>query len=174
MKKYIQVTMTCLIAFCVGSAFIAFAEEKEHDHDHEHHHHKEAGPNGGRLLCNIEPHLEFKVTKDRKVTITALSEELKPVAIGEMVVRVTAGDRSAPIRMSFKKEGEILVSDKAFPKGDDFPVVVQIKVKGSEKSIIEKFTMDFSQCPTCVYLEYACICDHGHDHDHDNKDEKKK
>lgn len=171
MKKYHQITTACLTAICVGLAFFAYSEEKEHDHDH---HHKEAGPNGGRLLCKVEPHLEFKVTKDRKVKITALSEALKPVAISEQVVRLVAGDRTNPIRMTFKKEGDVLVSDKAFPKGDDFPVVVQIKVKSGEKTIIEKFTMDFSDCPTCDFLEYACICDHGHDHNHDHDKDSKK
>lgn len=145
------------------------ADDKDHDHDHDHHHHGEAGPNGGRLLCKVEPHLEFKVKDDRSVVITALSEELKPVAMGQQVVQVTAGDRSNPIRMKFTKTGNVLVSDQAFPAGDDFPVVVQIKTEPGAKTAIEKFTMDFSPCPTCDYLEYACICDHGHDHDHDDE-----
>lgn len=138
---------------------------------HETKHIKDPGPNGGRLLTKVEPRLEFKVLDDRSVKITAVDKDIKPIAIADQVVRVTAGERSNPVRMSFAKEGEVLVSDKAFPEGDDFPVVVQIKVKEGEKTVIEKFTMDFSDCPTCDYLEYACICDHEHDHDHDHKHE---
>lgn len=126
-------------------------------------HIKEAGPNGGRLITQVEPHLEFYVTKDRKVKITAVDEKLKPIAISEQVVRITAGKRTSPVRMAFTKDGDTLISDKAFPAGDDFPVVVQIKNKPGEKTVIEKFTMDFSDCPTCDFLEYACICDHEHE-----------
>jgi len=181
MKKYTKITTACVALICAGFAFFAQSDEKDHDHedhDHDHAHHvKDPGPNGGRLLLKVEPHLEFKVTDDRKVKITAVGEDLKPIAIAEQIVRVTAGDRTNPVRMTFTKDGDFLVSDKAFPEGDDFPVVVQIKAKSGADTVIEKFTMDFSDCPTCDYIEYACICDHGdgegdedHDHDHDDKD----
>ena len=148
-------------------------DHKDHD-DHEGHDHgkKIAGPNGGRILTGIEPHLEFFVTKDRKVKITAVDDHGKAVALGEQSVRIIAGDRSKPTRMSFAKDGESLISDKAFPEGNDFPVVVQIKAKPDAKTVIEKFNLDLSDCPTCKYKEYACVCDHddeeegheGHDH----------
>src|SRR6056297_132527 len=45
------------------------ASHEEHG-DHEHAHGDiEAGPNGGRILDDVEPHLEFLVTEDRKVEI---------------------------------------------------------------------------------------------------------
>lgn len=172
-----KTTLKNLAAFAAIASIAMFSQlyAEEHDHDHDHHDHsKEAGPNGGRVLSKIEPHLEFFVTKDRKVQLTALTEELKAVPIADQIVKITAGDRSNPTRMSFTKSGTVLISDKAFPAGDDFPVVVQIKNKSGEKTVIEKFTMDFSPCPTCEYLEYACTCDHGHDdHDHDHDHEKK-
>jgi len=140
--------------------------------DKHEHGGKKAGPNGGRVLHNVEPHLEFFVTKDRKVQLTTLDDNLKAIALAGQLVTVTAGERSNPVKMTFAKQGETLISDIAFPEGDDFPVVVQIKGQGADKAIIEKFTMDFTKCPTCDYLEYACSCDHAHD-DHDHKDEKK-
>ncbi|MDF1813991.1 MAG: hypothetical protein P1V20_17440 [Verrucomicrobiales bacterium] len=171
-KKYIKST---LATAALAVAAIALVNADEHNHDHDHGG-KKAGPNGGRVLHEVEPHLEFFVTKDRKVQLTALNDKLEAVAIGDQVVKITAGDRQNPIRMSFSKSGNALVSDTAFPPGDDFPVVVQIKTKPGDKTVIEKFTMDFSPCPTCDYLEYACTCDHvhDHDHDHDHKHEKKE
>jgi hypothetical protein len=130
------------------------------DDKHEHGP-KQAGPNGGRVLHEVEPHLEFFVTKDRKVQLTNLDDNFKAIALAGQTVTVTAGERSNPIKMTFTKQGETLISDVAFPEGNGFPVVVQIKGKGEDKTIIEKFTMDFAKCPTCAYLEYACTCDHG-------------
>ncbi len=158
--------ISLLTAIAVCTVIPANADDK-----HEHGP-KKAGPNGGRVLHEVEPHLEFFVTKDRKVQLTNLDDDLKAIALAGQTVTVTAGERSNPVRMTFTKQGESLISDIAFPEGDDFPVVVQIKGKGADKAIIEKFTMDFTKCPTCEYLEYACICDHADDHDH--KDEKKK
>lgn len=143
------------------------------DHDHEGHNHSgvKAGPNGGRVLEEVEPNLEFLVTEDRRVRITALNDEGKAVAIGEQSVRVTGGDRSNPTRMTFAKEGDVLVSDSAFPEGNDFPVVVQIKTSPDAENIMEKFNLNLVDCPTCEYLEYACTCDHSGDHEgHDHKD----
>jgi len=77
----------------------AHAEGEEHDHGHEHGG-IEDGPNGGRLLTTVEPHLEFFVTDDRKVQITSIDEEEKAQPIGEQVVKVIGGSRSNPIRLS--------------------------------------------------------------------------
>ena len=145
-------------------------KHEEHDHDHDH---AEAGPNGGKVLHGVEPHLEFFVTKDRKVQITALGEDGKAIPIGEQTVRITGGSRSNPTRMTLAKSGDVLVSGIAFPEGNDFPVVVQIKPSADAKTVIEKFNLNLADCPTCDYKEYACTCDHGDDHEgHDHGDHK--
>ena len=133
----------------------AFAAEKEHKHEK-----KDAGPNGGRVITAVEPHLEFFVNKDRKVEITALTEDLKPGKLSGQVIGVTAGDRSKPVKLEFKEEGGKLVSSNALPEGNDFPVSVSIKANASAKAVYEKFNLDLSKCPTCKYAEYACICAH--------------
>ncbi len=139
----------------------------EQGHDHAK---KIAGPNGGRVINTVEPHLEFFVTKDRKVKITAANDDGKAIALGGQTVRVIGGSRSNPTRLSFTKEGDSLVSDKALPEGNDFPVVVQIKVTSDAKTVIDKFNLNLKDCPTCEHKEYACTCDHGegshegHDH----------
>ena len=156
----------------------------KHDHDHKHDHKdghkhdgedghshdKQAGPNGGRVLHDVDPHAEFLVLEDRKVRITFLGDDLKPVAAGDQVVSVIAGDRSDPTELTFKKDGDVLVSDKALPASDNFPVIVMIAPKKDADEVIVKFQADMRDCPSCDYLEYACICDHGDDghadHDH--------
>ena len=145
----------------------AFAAEKDkHDHKHEK---KTAGPNGGMVISAVEPHLEFFVTKDRKVEITALTEDLKPAKLSGQVIAVTAGDRSKPTKLEFKEDGGKLVSSNALPEGNDFPVSVSIKADAKAKAIYEKFNLNLEKCPTCKNAEYACVCVHSHDDDKKKK-----
>lgn len=129
------------------------------DHSHEK---KVAGPNGGRLLTSIEPHAEFLLTADRKVQITFVDDALKTIAPGAQVVTVTTGMRSAPVKMSFARTGDTLISEQTVPEGNNFPVVVQVKTTPEAKTIVEKFTLNLSNCPDCKLAEYACICAHAH------------
>lgn len=141
-------------------------DQTEHDHDqhdegdHEEHAEKTPGPNGGRLIHSVEPHLEFLIREDRHVQINFLNDELKPVTAGEQLLSLTGGDRANPFHLSFTKDGSSLVSDKPIPVGDDHPGVLQIKANADAKTVIEKFQMNLSECPTCNYKEYACICEH--------------
>ena len=152
------------VAACAAAIAIVIAPTLRAGEKHDHAPHKGAehvaGPNGGRLLTSVAPHLEFFVTKDRKVKITAVDDHGKAVPLGEQSVVVIGGSRMSPTRMSFKKEGESLVSDKAFPEGNDFPVVVQIKVKPDAKTVTEKFNVNLNACSTCENAEYACTCGH--------------
>jgi hypothetical protein len=136
----------------------AFAAEKEHKHDK-----KDPGPNGGRVITAVKPHLEVLITKDRKVQITALTDDLKPAKLGSQVIAVTAGDRSKPTKLEFKEEGGKLISSNTLPDGSDYPVSVSIKADAKAKAVYEKFNLDLGKCPTCKLQEYACICAHSHD-----------
>ncbi|MDB6154215.1 MAG: hypothetical protein JWL90_2668 [Chthoniobacteraceae bacterium] len=133
-------------------------------------HEAKAGPNGGRVISAVEPHLEFFVTKERKVEITALDEALKPAKFTGQVIAVTAGERSKPTKLEFKEEGGKLVSSNTLPEGNDYPVSVSIKPAASGKAVYEKFNLNLEKCPTCKFQEYACICEHAKE----EKDDKKK
>lgn len=154
------------------------APGEDHDHDHDHSSHtnklnvRKAGPSGGRVLHKVEPHLEFFVTQDRKVQVTALNDSLKPIPFESQVIKITGGVRTNPISMNLVKQGNVMISDSAIPAGDDFPLVVQVKANSEAKSVYEKFTLNMSKCPTCIYLEYACTCDHGHGENDDHHDHK--
>lgn len=119
-----------------------------------------AGPNGGRVLTKVDPHAEFFVTKDRKVQITFLNDDGKAIPAAAQIVTVTAGDRSAPTKLTFTKSGDVLISEGALPAGNDFPAVVQIKATAEAKTITEKFTVNLSKCGECGNAEYACTCGH--------------
>lgn len=129
-------------------------------------------PNGGRIIDTVTPNAEFLVTTDKKVEVRFLDDAGKVIAPAAQVVTVTMGDRSAPTKLAFTKDGDKLVSDKVVAEGKSLPVVLQIKVSPDTKSVTEKFNLNMSNCPTCSHLEYACTCDHakkatgnvGHDH----------
>lgn len=123
---------------------------------------KEAGPNGGRIITTVEPRAEFFVTPDRKVQITFLSEDGKPIAPTEQIIAVTTGERSAPVKMTFTKTETAFVSEQPVPEGNNFPLVLQIKPTPDAKAVVEKFTLNLSVCPECKLAEYACTCAHAH------------
>ncbi len=148
---------TLLTLAALGLALTVGAAEKEkHDHDHDH---AKAGPTGGKLITEVEPHAEFFVNKDNKVEIRFVDDDMKVIAPGEQVVTVTLGDRSAPTKLSFTKEGDKLISDKVVPEGNNLPTVVQIKTTADAKSVTEKFNLNLADCPECKHKEYACTCD---------------
>lgn len=151
----------------LGLAFTVNAAEKD-KHDHDHDHEAKAGPTGGKLITEVEPHVEFFVNKENKVEIRFIDDDMKVVAPGEQVISVILGDRSSPTKLSFTKEGNMLISDKAIPEGGNLPTVVQIKTTADAKAVTEKFNLNLAQCPTCENKEYACTCAHG------EEDETKK
>ncbi|MFK7849962.1 MAG: hypothetical protein AB8D78_03190 [Akkermansiaceae bacterium] len=170
-----KITNVTLTAVALLTPFL-FADEKGHEgHDHSdhgdkaHEHVKKiAGPNGGRVIVATEPHTEIFITKDRKVKITFLSDDNKAITPKDQTVSAIGGDRSSPTRMTFAIEGDSMISDKALPKGNMIPLILQIKTAAEGDFVTEKMTVDLSNCPTCEYQEYACTCDHGHKgHDHD-------
>ena len=176
--KLKSILATAVLA--LGLAFNAGAEDK---HDHEHA--AKAGPTGGKLITEVEPHVEFLVTKDKKVEIRFVDDDNKVVAPADQVITVTLGERSKPTKLAFTKDGNKLVSDKVVPEGNDYPTVVQIKTDAKAKPINARFNLNMTKCPTCSNAEYACTCDHGdekegahkegdgHDHEKDAKKGKK-
>ena len=162
-----KTTLLTLAIAALGLAInVSAADKEKHDHDHE----IKAGPTGGKLITEVEPHVEFFVNKDKMVEIRFIDDDMKVVAPGEQVISVTLGDRSAPTKLSFTKEGNMLISDKAIPEGENLPTVVQIKTTPDAKSVTEKFNLNLEQCPTCKNKEYACTCAHGEEEETKKKE----
>lgn len=132
-------------------------------------------PNKGRIIDSVEPHAEFLVTKDKKIEIRFLDDAGKVIAPAAQTASVVMGDRSAPTKLAFTKDGDKLVSDKTVAEGESLPVVLTIRVTPDAKAVTEKFNLGLGNCPPCGNAEYACTCEHakggkeekgheGHDH----------
>lgn len=147
-----------LLAF-LGAPMVFAAEEHDHDHDHgkhsgeEHHDHDDhdhdhvkKGPNGGQVVESKEGFaFEVVVDKDRKARVVFLDKDLKPVALENRTITGIAGERSAPVKLTFAKGGEdspdTLVSDKALPEGAHVPMILVIKAGPDAKAVTERFEL---------------------------------
>lgn len=145
---------TKIIAILIVSLSFAHAAEKI------------KAPNGGRIIDTVTPNAEFFVTADKKVEVRFFDASGKVIAPAAQAVTVTMGDRAAPTKLVFTKNGDKLVSDKVIPDGKELPVVLQIRVTPDSKPVSEKFNLNFSTCPECKLPEYACSCDHEEGQDH--------
>ena len=139
---------TRIIALIIASLTFATAAEKI------------KAPNGGRIIDAVTPHAEFVVTADKKIEVRFLDDTGKVIAPADQVVTVTMGDRAAPTKLAFTKDGDKLVSDKVVPEGKELPVVLQIKTTPDAKAVTDRFNLNMETCPECKLSEYACSCDH--------------
>jgi hypothetical protein len=180
MKNYIKSLATfAAILFATGCSDHEHGDHEHGDHEHGDHEHgdhehgdhehgdnehakKTPGPNGGRILTDVTPNLEFLVREDRKIQISALADA-KAIPVTTQSLTLVGGDRANPTTLEFIKDGDVLVSSTALPAGENFPVILQIKTSPTSDLITQKFQLNLKDCPDCKYKEYACICDHDHD-----------
>jgi len=141
------------IALCFCPVFPGLAQG---NHDHAH----KATPKGGRLLDKTEPHAEFVVEKDRRVTINFYNHDLKPVAVTSQSVTVIADAKSGKTTLEFEKQGDALVSKTKLPEGDGYNVIVQFKQSAEAKPMNIRFKLDLHICGGCKRAEYGCTCGH--------------
>ena len=147
---------TKVIALVIASLTLAHAAEKL------------KAPNNGRIINTVTPHAEFLVNPEKKLEVRFLDATGKVIAPAAQVVTVTMGDRAAPTKLAFTKDGDKLVSDKVIPEGKELPVVVQIKSTPDAKTVSAKFNLNLSPCPDCKVPEYACDC-HGEPAAHEHQ-----
>ncbi len=120
----------------------------DHDHEEEHKHEENVnqGPNGGHVIQSKAGFsIEVTVDKDRKARIVFLDEDLKSIALGEQTITGIAGERSAPVKLTFAKgtgkDADVLVSDKALPAGEHIPMILTIKTAPDAKGATERFEL---------------------------------
>lgn len=133
---------------------------------------KAAGPNGGKVMTAPDFKNELFITDNRKVRITFLDENNKPVAISTQEVSMVGGDRANPTMLTFSKatDGMSLISSAKLPEGNNVPIIITVKTKADAAPARASMSLDLSDCSSCDYKEYACTCDHHHDHNHDHGD----
>lgn len=115
------------------------------------------GPKGGRLLEKTDPRAEFRVEKDRTVTIAFYDAALKPVAAATQTVTVIADGKT---KLEFERNGDALVSKTKLPEGDGYSIVVQFKPSAEARPQNFRFKLDLHNCGGCKLVEYACTCGH--------------
>lgn len=151
-----------LLTLCAALAIGSWQASAQHEGEH----HDLVPPNGGRIVKTVEPHLEIFVADDGAVKVTFLDDSGHALAPADQQVSLIGGDRMNPVRLSFLREGEALVSDKKLPMGQSIPIVVQIKESADGEVVRERFNLNMGSCPTCEYKEYACACHGGEEGDH--------
>jgi hypothetical protein len=134
---------------------LAFAAD-DHDHGHDHgHDHKpkvddhskiQKGPNGGFVVkSKADFAFEVSVDKERKARIVFLDKEFKAAAVGEQTITGIAGERSAPVQLTFAKgknaDANVLISDKALPAGDHIAIILTITTAPDAKAVTERFEL---------------------------------
>ena len=140
-----------------------------HDDGDAGHHSGVPGPNGGRLVVGVEPHLEFFVQPDRYARITFVNDDIEPISPVDLSISLVTGDRTDPLEISFTQKESVLLSDVALPEDPDLAIVLQISGGDNEEPVFERFHLDMATCPDCQLHEYACICGHSeHEHDHEH------
>ena len=141
--------LTTIIALFTTS--IAFAADK-HDHsnnkndEHKHEAHVDKGPNRGHVV-ESKSGFAFEVTvdKERKARIIFLDKQLKAVALAEQSITGVAGERSAPVKLTFAKgkesDANVLISDKPLPSGEHIPMLLVVKTTPDGKAVTERFEL---------------------------------
>lgn len=176
-KKHILTLALCGLISAATAPLHAQSGEHSGDADHGHKHHnheaqshdhghalgetkKKPGPNGGRMVTVVSPAFEFLARPGKSVEIRFIDESGKIVPPSGQEVELIGGNRSDPIRLRFKESQKKLVSDKPLPKGNRYPVILNIRTSPDDDLVRERFNLNFATCPACKLSEYACTCDH--------------
>ena len=161
--------LSLLLTLSFNTALFAEDDHKEEKHQHDDHKseqthdHEEgdAAPNNGKILHDLEPHVELVVTEDNKLQIFILGEDEKVVAPNGESFSAIAGERQSPTMLKFEVKEESFISNIPLPEGKNFPVILTFKATEDGKKQRAKFNLNLNDCPTCDFKEYACTCDHG-------------
>ncbi len=116
------------------------------------------GPGDGRLAyldSTTTPSAEFNV-KDGKVHITLLDKDLKPIALAEQTLNITAGEKGSAKKLEVTKSGNDFVA--TLPAGADYWCIFQLKEKKDAKSITFRVHYRSEVCADCKKAEWRCIC----------------
>ena len=149
MKTKLKLTTTALVALLAVPAAFA-AGEHDHDHDdgkpHVHEENVSKGPNGGHVIeSKAGFSIEITVDKARKARIIFLDKDNKALALGEQTISGIAGERSAPVKLTFAKgadaDANVLISDQALPAGAHVPVILTIRIAPDAKAATERFEL---------------------------------
>jgi hypothetical protein len=116
------------------------------------------GPGDGRLAyldSTTTPNAEFNV-KDGKIHITLLDKDLKPIALADQILSITAGEKGAAKKLEVTQAGADFVAP--LPDGADYWCIFQLKEKKDAKSITFRVHYLSEVCAECKKAEWRCDC----------------
>ena len=152
---------TKLLVLLFALAAPAFAGG-DHSAGHGHAEAKKlVGPNKGRVIKQLEPHAELFVTAERKVRLTFLGGDGKPVAVpAGLSATLVTGDRSAPVTLTFAPDAGSLLSTTALPEGRSLSAILRVKPSAEAATVTVRLPLNLAVCGECDRPEYACACGH--------------
>lgn len=118
----------------------------------------ELGPNGGRILefSKDETMHGEVIAKDGKFHVALLDKDMKPVAVADQTLTVTAGDRDKPTKVEVSKaDGKFVVP---MQKGESYWVIFQYKASAKAKPITARLHYNAEICEECKAQEWLCKC----------------
>ena len=144
-----KIKKLAIITALLVAPFAYAADDHSKETEEEHHEHEEnvnQGPNGGHVVkTKADFAFEVTVDKERKARIVFLDHDLKAIALSGQAITGIAGERSAPVKLTFVKgkdgDANVLISDKALPAGEHIPMILTIKVAPDAKSVVERFEL---------------------------------
>jgi hypothetical protein len=116
------------------------------------------GPGDGRLAyldSTTTPNAEFNV-KDGKVHITLLDKDLKPIALADQMLTLTAGERSKASKVEVTKAGTDFVA--TLPAGEKYWCIFQLKETKDAKALTFRIQYEAEVCGECKKPEWRCTC----------------
>jgi hypothetical protein len=116
--------------------------------------------NGGRIVQQASVHFEFFLRPDSLAQITFLDANQQVIPVQQQSVSLVGGNRLDPVRINFVAQAGHLLSERPLPLMRRMPVVLQIQNTPQSEKVYEKFYLDLSNCSSCDFQEYACICGH--------------
>jgi hypothetical protein len=116
------------------------------------------GPGDGRLAfldSTATPNAEFNV-RDGRVYITLLDKDLKPIALANQSLTLTAGQRGSAQKVEVTREGNDFVA--TLPKGEDHWCIFQLRQSKTGKPITFRVHYLSAVCADCKKPEWHCTC----------------
>lgn len=121
------------------------ASQGSHTHGGEvdHHSHAIPGPNGGKLITTVDPHLEFWIQPDDgHARITFVNDDIEPIEAPSIPLSLAMGDRDNPTMIVFEQKGSVLVSKEPLSLEGNPPIILELCSTDGEKAQYERFHLN--------------------------------
>lgn len=118
----------------------------------------ELGPNKGRILeFSKNETLHGEVTLHQgQFRIAVLDRDMKPVPLKDQVLTATSGDRSRPVKLEVRRDGDAFLVP--MQPGEDFWTIFQFRPAAGAKPVTARLHYQAEICGGCSKPEWLCEC----------------